>query len=155
MGKKYVKKGTKRQYDNDEKLRILNSYDTVCGKEAVKCARLHDVPQSTISTWVKQRAIGTLLSAGGTGSKIAIPPLVENDLVDVIVFMSDCGQHMDRTAVQDLVKSLCEFMKWEVTKFKDNRPGLDWCRAFEARHKDRLAKRKKNGTFLRSSQWFN
>ena len=145
MGRNYNLKWIKRKYDNDEKLRILHSYDKVCGKEAVKCARLHDVPQSTISTWVKQRAIGTLLSAGGTGSKTAIPPLIENDLVDVIVLISDCGQHMDRTAVQDLVKSLCEFMKWEVTKFKDNRPGLDWCRAFENRHKDRLAKHKRMG----------
>ena len=151
MGK-YVKKGNKQQYENDRKLGILHSYDTVCGKSAVKCARLQDVPQSTISTWVKQRAIGTLLSAGGTGSKIAIPPLIENDLVDVIVFMSDCGQHMDRAAVQDLVKSLCDHMNWKVTKFKDNRPGLDWCRAFEDRHKEKISRRKHQGlSYARAS----
>ena len=49
---------------------------------------------------------------------------------------------MDRTAVQDLVKSLCEFMKFDVPKFKDNRPGLDWCRAFEERHREKMSRRK-------------
>ena len=121
MGK-YVKRGTKRQYDNDEKLRILNSYDTVCGKEAVKCARLHDVPQSTISTWVKQRAIGTLLSAGGTGSKTALPAWIERDLADVIVFMSEFGNSMDRSAVQDLFQSLCKHMKCDVPQFTEIDP---------------------------------
>ena len=90
MGK-YVRKGNKNSYENDKKLAILHSYDTVCGKSPSKCARLHNVPQSTISTWLKQRLLGTLLSAGGTGSKTAIPRLMENDLVDIIVFLSDCG----------------------------------------------------------------
>ena len=56
-----------------------------------------------ISTWLRQRQGGTLLSAGTVGTKTAIPLLVENDLVDIIVFLSDCGQNMDRDAVRDLV----------------------------------------------------
>ena len=135
-----------------KKLAILHSYVTVCGKSPSKCAKKHNVPQSTISTWLKQRLLGTLLSSGTTGTKTAIPLLVENDLVDIIVFLSDCGQNMDRAAVQDLVKSFLDHMNWKVTKFKDNRPGLDWCRAFEARHKDRLAKRKRMGlSYARAS----
>ena len=112
------------------------------------------MPQSTISTWLKQRLLGTLLSSGTTGTKTAIPLLVENDLVDIIVFLSDCGQNMDRAAVQDLVKSLCDHMNWKVTKFKDNRPGLDWCRAFEDRHKDKLSRRKRQGlSYTRAMAW--
>ena len=43
-------------------------------------------------------------------------------------------------------------MNFEVTKFKDNRPGLDWCRAFEKRHKYRLAERKRKGlSYARAS----
>ena len=91
------------------------------------------MPQSTISTWLKQRQLGTLLDAGSTGSKTAIPRIMENDLVDVIVFLSDCGQNMDRHAIRDLVKSFLDEMKWEVKCFRDNRPGLDWCRSFEER----------------------
>ena len=71
MGR-YVRKGNKNSYENDKKLAILHSYDTVCGKSPSKCARLHDVPQSTISTWLKQR-----LSSGTTGTKTAIPQLME------------------------------------------------------------------------------
>ena len=137
MGK-YVKKGNKTSYDNKKKLAILFSYDHECGKSPSKCAKKHNVPQSTISTWLRQRQDGTLLSAGTVGTKTAIPLLVENDLVDIIIFLSDCGQNMDRAAVQDLVKSFLDHMKWKVTKFKDNRPGLDWCRSFEERHRDKI-----------------
>ena len=63
------------------------------------------MPQSTISTWLKQRQDGTLIDAGTVGTKTAIPLLVENDIVDSIIFLSDCGQNMDRDAVRDLVKS--------------------------------------------------
>ena len=134
MGRNYALKGGKRKYEIDEKLAILYSYDTVCGKEAVKCAKLHDVPQSSISTWLQQRAKGNLINAGGTGSKTALPAWIERDLADVIVFMSDCGNSMDRSAVQDLVQSLCKHMKCDVPQFKENRPGVDWCRGFEKRH---------------------
>ena len=83
MGENYVKKGTKRQYDIDEKLRILHSYDTVCGKEAVKCAKLHDVKQSTISTWLQQRARGNLMNCGDVGSKTSSPTWIDRDLADL------------------------------------------------------------------------
>ena len=84
-----------------------------------------NVPQSTISTWLRQRHDGTLLSAGTVRTKTAIPLLVENDLVDIIIFLSDCGQNMDRDAVRILAKSFLDHMRWKVTNFKDNRPGLD------------------------------
>ena len=54
MGK-YVKKGNKTSYDNKKKLAILFSYDNECGKSPNKCAKKHNVPQSTISTWLRQR----------------------------------------------------------------------------------------------------
>ena len=73
-----------------------------------------NVPQSTISTWLQQRQNGTLIECGTTGSKTAIPRIMENDLVDVIVFLSDCGQNMDRDAIRDLVKSFLDDMKWKV-----------------------------------------
>ena len=132
MGK-YKSRGIKKSYDNATKLAILYDYDHECGKSPTKCAKKHGVPQSTISTWLKQRQLGTLLDAGSTGSKTAIPRIMENDLVDVIVFLSDCGQNMDRHAIRDLVKSFLDEMKWEVKCFRDNRPGLDWCRSFEER----------------------
>ena len=100
----YKKKGNKKSYDNKTKIAILHSYDHECGKSPSKTAKLHNVPQSTISTWLKQREDGTFLDAGTVGTKTAIPLLVENDLVDIIVFLSDCGQNMDRDAVRDLVK---------------------------------------------------
>ena len=151
MGK-YVRKGNKTSCDNKKKLAILFSYDTECGKSPSKCAKKHNVPQSTISTWLRQRQDGTLLSAGTVGTKTAIPLLVENDLVDIIIFLSDCGQNMDRDAVRDLVKSFLDHMQWKVTKFKDDRPGIDWCRSFENRHKEKISRRKRQGlSYARAS----
>ena len=54
MGK-YVRKGNKTSYDNKKKLAILFSYDYECGKSPSKCAKKHNVPQSTISIWLKHR----------------------------------------------------------------------------------------------------
>ena len=115
---KYVRMGNKTSYVNKKKLAILFSYDTECGKSPSKCAKKHNVPQSTISTWLKQRQDGTFLSAGTVGTKTAIPLLVENDLVNIIIFLSDCGQNMDRDAIRDLVKSFLDHMKWKVTRFR-------------------------------------
>ena len=43
-------------------------------------------------------------------------------------------------------------MNWKVTKFNDNRPGLDWCRAFENRHKEKISRRKRQGlSYARAS----
>ena len=151
MGK-YVRKGNKTSYDNKKKLAILFSYDHECGKSPSKCAKKHNVPQSTISTWLKQRQDGTLIDAGTVGTKSAIPLLVENDLVNIIIFLSDCGQNMDRDAIRDLVKSFLDHMQWKVTRFRDNRPGLDWCRSFENRHKEKISRRKRQGlSYARAS----
>ena len=103
MGK-YKSLGIKKSYDTKTKLAILFSYDNECGKSPTKCAKKHGVPQSTISTWLKQRQNGTLIDAGTTGSKRAIPLLVENDHVNVIIFLSDCGQYMDHDTFRDLAK---------------------------------------------------
>ena len=116
MGK-YKKLGIKRSYDTKTKLAILFSYDNECGKSPTKCAKKFGVPQSTISTWLKQRQDGTLINAGTTGSKTAIPLLVENDIVDVIIFLSDCGQNMDRDAIRDLVKSFLRQYELESEMF--------------------------------------
>ena len=124
MGK-YKSLGIKKAYDYKTKIAILYDYDNSCGKSPTKCTKKHGVPQSTISTWLKQRQNGTLIDCGSTGSKTAIPRIMENDIVDVIVFLSDCGQNMDRNAIRDLVKSCLDDMKWTVECFKDNRPGLD------------------------------
>ena len=137
MGK-YKSLGIKKSYDYKTKIAILYDYDNSCGKSPTKCAKKHGVPQSTISTWLKQRQNGTLLDCGSTGSKTAIPRIMENDIVDVIVFLSDCGLNMDRNAIRDLVKSFLDDMKLEVKMFRDNRPGLDWCRAFEERHRQNI-----------------
>ena len=53
MGK-YKKKGNKKSYDNKTKIAILYSYDHECGKSPSKTAKKHNVPQSTISTWLKK-----------------------------------------------------------------------------------------------------
>ena len=90
MGK-YIRKGNKKSYDNKTKLAILFSYDHECEKSPTKTAKKYGVPQSTISTWLKQRQDGTLIDAGTVGTKTAIPLLVENDLVNIIIFLSDCG----------------------------------------------------------------
>ena len=77
---------------------------------------------------------------------------MENDIVDVIVFLSDCGQNMDRSAIRDLVKSFLDDMKWEVKCFRDNKPGLDWCSPFEERHKHKISRRKRQGlSYARAS----
>ena len=68
-----------------------------------------------------------------TGSKTALPTLIERDIAEVVAFMSDCGNPMDRDRVCDLVQSFCEKMDHSVKQFTNNRPGVDWCRGFESR----------------------
>ena len=81
----------------------------------------------------------------GTGSKTALPFIVEHDIASLIGFMSDCGRPINRKDVQDLVEDFCKTTNRHVPQFTNGRPGLDWCRNFEGRFKHVFVRRKREG----------
>ena len=87
MPRKYVPKGLKRKYSEEEKEAALHTFDTVAQGCVAKVVRLHNVPYMTLKGWIENRNI-SLGSRGHT----QLEQWVEKDLAEVLVHLSNGGR---------------------------------------------------------------
>ena len=136
MPRKRVSIGLYRQYLEEEKTSILNSLRTVCKGSFAAAARLHNVPVTTIKTWVAYPDMRVL----GSGCTTQLEPYIEQTLCDVIDLLSKSGLPCDRSDIQDLAADMVRHLDL-TTRFTNGRPGYAWLRGFEERWNRCFSKR--------------
>jgi len=77
----------------------------------------------------------------GSGRGFVLTNTEEKLMVEALMYLADRGFPQDREDVKLMVKSYI-ISTGRNTPFKDDKPGKDWCIAFEKRWKENLGKRK-------------
>ena len=104
---------------------------------------LSGVPCSTLHDWIcdPEKPLGT-------GRKCALRAWEEEDLVDIICYLSEEGFPMRRVQVKNMVQSYICYTKQNTSKHPfgtTGRPGPDWMLQFERRHSNRIKNCKREG----------
>lgn len=100
-------------------------------------AKTYSVPKTTLL----RRHKGKIRSPYKFGRKLALLRTEEFAIAQNLAALGDFGMAFSVPELQDFMKHYLDANGRQVHVFKENRPGIDWVRAFLARHKDLLSKR--------------
>lgn len=133
MPRKRIRKRT-TQYEASRLLEFVQEVED--GKSIYAVAMEHNVPIETMRRWVVKPP-----SKIGSGGKTVLTLKEEQLIVCALEYVSKCGYPQDRNDVKDMVHHFLTSIG-RTNPFKGDRPGDDWIRLFEMRHKDVVTKRK-------------
>ena len=136
MGTQYQSKGTYRSYTELDKENALKALKK--GSVRFVSDQL-GIPTNTLQRW-KEKPDMVL----GSGNTCVLSTSEEGVLVTTIEYMGMCGMPLSRPKLLDIVQSFIKFSGIK-TAFRQSRPGKKWIQAFELRHKDRIARRSREG----------
>ena len=134
MVRNYKKKKEPR-YDPDSLLLAMET-DSKEGKSIRSVAKTFNIPFQTL----RKHVLNPNLKCG-SGVQTVLSGVEEDHLAHGLVDLSECGLPQGRRMLKQIVAS---FMKslGRSNPFKDDTPGKDWVKGFEARNRAVLTKRK-------------
>lgn len=129
------KKPTLLQYSEDDMARAL--LDIQDGMSVRQAAIKYNIPRATIQARLKGRS----QSPRKIGKKPALLRNEEMDLALNLATLADFGLAFDIEQLQVFVQYYLNNAGRKIALFNDNKPGIEWVRAFLNRQKDILTKR--------------
>lgn len=130
MPRKYVKKRQESAYTLEDLLKAVSDVKEK-RKTYREASNFYSIPVSVIFNRIKGRKIP--LDKMGAGAPTCLPSRIENHIVNCIIARSRIGYPCDKEELFNLVGQYAEQSNLK-TRFKNNKPGEEWYRAFMKRH---------------------
>lgn len=128
----------KRRWNRDD---VLGALEALEGSNSMRqVARNLGIPFATLADW-KRKGPDIKLGSGG---QTVLSRGEENVIVDALVWSGKMGFPQGRDELKDMVQSYVN-SSGKRTPFTHGRPGKDWTRAFEDRHKASIRRRIREG----------
>ena len=131
MPHKHVRRKGSRAYRTDyEDSRMTAAIQAVTSgrMKLGKAQKEFNVPLSTLSDKVRFKC------PKKHGGQICLSPEFENAIVDVLNKFGEWKVPLTEMELRDLVRNYLDLGGITIKKFRDNKPGRDWARAFLRRH---------------------
>lgn len=137
MGRKYKKVEGKKHRNRVNVEHLKEAIEDVKkGMSLGAAGKKYNIPKSVL-----QRRTANQTDNTHPGIVSAVPPALEKMLANRLAVCADWGYPFKMKEIQTLIGDYLEVNAIEITRFKNNVPGLDYVRGFLERHNDQLATR--------------